>query len=211
MTLGAREAFVKLRIKHESSTVAQLCNASLSYWLAHMAMGIVTFQQFSCHIFLLLRLSEDYKPYYTIKYHDRLMTRLHNRMAAGENFDLGAAITNIDTDVLREVDHQAFAASTRDPDERPPKAKAEARKGPRGRGADPPAPDPSGKEERPPKRQQICFDRDPSSKKQCKLGWRSCTREQFNTLEPEELARFKKAKASFDANIKKSAKAAASS
>ena len=213
MTQSAREAFVKLRLKHESSTVAQLCNASLSFWLAHMALGTVSFQQVACHVFPLLRLSEDYKPYYTIRYHDRLMTRLHNRISAGEIFDLGAAITNIDMDVLREVDHQASAASTPDPAERLPRVREEKvpRKGPRGRDSDPPAPDPSGKEERPSRRQQICFDHDPSSKKRCKLGWKSCTREHLNTLDPEELARYKKAKARFDANVKQSAKAAVSS
>ena len=122
---------MKLRLKHDSTTEAQLRIASLSFWLAHMAVGVVSFQEVACHVFLLLRLSEDYKPSYALKYHDRPMTRLHNRISAGETFNIGAAITTIDMDILREVDHQTSVASAEVPE------KASKVKGPREGGSRP--------------------------------------------------------------------------
>ena len=96
LSASQRDAFVKLRLKQESNSTAQLWNASLSFWLAHMAVGLVSFQQVACHIFLLLRASEDYNSNYAILYHERVMAGIRQRISMGEDFDIGGAISRFD-------------------------------------------------------------------------------------------------------------------
>ena len=203
LSAAQREAFVKLRLKKESTSVAQLCNASLSFWLAHMAVGVVSFQQVACHIFLLLRISEDYNPDHAILYHERLLAGIRQRISMGEDFDIGGAICRLDNNVLREVDHKRSSSNweppPRDRDRRDrDKASGRGIKGKvdkdKGGGA--------------PRIKSICFAHDPSSKKVCKTE--KCHREHLDTNLPENKARYLKAQASFEDSKKQRQKAAAS-
>ena len=72
----------------------------------------------------------------------------------GEDFNIGAAISRIDTNVLREVDHKRSSGSKpplRDQRERPGKGKG---KGERASGESAPAPDPPA---RPTRGRGSCF------------------------------------------------------
>ena len=195
LSASQKEAYVKLRLKKESASTAQLCNASLSFWLAHMAVGLVSFQQVACHIFLLLRISEDYTSDYAILYHDRLMAGIRQRISMGEDFDIGASISRIDRNVLRDVDHKRSSGSDpppppRDQRERPGKGKG---KGERASGDPAPAPDPPA---RPTRGRGICFSHDPANKKVCRT--KDCPREHLDTNISENKARFRKAHTAFE-------------
>ena len=160
-----------------------------------MAVGLVSFQQVACHIFLLLRISEDYTSDYAILFHDRLMAEMRQRISMGEDFDIGAAISRIDKNVLRDVDHKRSSGSDpppppRDQRERPGKGKG---KGERASGDPAPAPDPPA---RPTRGRGICFSHDPANKKVCRT--KDCPREHLDTNISENKARFRKAHATFE-------------
>ena len=213
LSAAQREAFVKLRLKKESTSVAQLCNASLSFWLAHMAVGVVSFQQVACHIFLLLRISEDYNPDYAILYHDRLLAGIRQRISMGEDFDIGGSICRLDNDVLREVDHKRSSSNWEPPPrdrDRRERDKASG-KGARGKGDKDKGDKGKGDKDKggvAPRTKSICFAHDPSSKKVCKAE--GCHREHLDTNLPENKARYLKAHAAFEDSKKQRQKAAAS-
>ena len=208
LSASQKEAFVKLRLKKESNSVAQLCNASLAFWLAHMAVGLVSFQQVACHIFLLPRVSEDYNSDYAILYHGRLMAGIRQRISMGEEFDIGSAISRLDTDVLREVDHKRGSSGWAPPPrERMERGSGKGKdKGERASGGPPSASDPSARPGGPARIKSVCFSRNPS--KVCKLD--KCHREHFNTNLPENKARFFKAQATLEENKMQLRKAFAS-
>ena len=54
---------------------------------------------------------EDYHSDYAILYHDRFMAGIRQRISMGEDFDIGAAISRIDGNVLRDVDHKRSSGS----------------------------------------------------------------------------------------------------
>ena len=202
---GLRQAPPEEGVKKESTSTAQLCDASLSFWLAHMAVGIVSSQQVACHIFLLLRASEDYNSDYAILYHGRLMAGLRQRISMGENFDIGGAISRIDTNVFCEVDHKrssGWEPPPRDQKEKPGKGKG---KGEKASGESTPAPDPPA---RPTRGRGICFSHDPADKKVCRTE--KCQREHLDTNLSENKARFPKAQTAFEENKKQRRKGAAS-
>ena len=202
LSSSARENYVKYRVRKDSDSVSSLCNASLGFWLAHMAVGIVTFQDVACHIFLLLRTCDDYSPAYAILYSNRLISRIHSRISNGEVFNVGDSITRVDMEVLREVDHHLDSVARK---HTAPHAPRDPKGGGKGSGKDeiaPPEPRPqSGGPPVRPHKEQICFDHDPSSKKRCKLGAER-PRKHLNTLLADEKGRYNKAKASFDSHKK---------
>ena len=166
-----------------------------------MAVGLVSFQQVACHIFLLLRVSEDYNSDYAFLYHERLVAGIRQRISMGEDFDIGAS----DTNILRKVDHKrssGWEPPPRDWGERQGKVKD---RGEKASGETTPASDPHA---RPTRGKPICFSHDPADKKVCKLE--KCQREHLDANFPENKARFLKAQAVFEENKKQRKKGAAS-
>ena len=133
------------------------------------------------------------------------MAGIRQRISMGEDFDIGSAISRLDTNVLREVDHKrssGWEPPPRDRKERPRKVKDKGKKA-----SDETAPT-SDPPPRPTRGKSICFSHDPAKKKVCKLE--KCHREHLDTNLPENKARFLKAQAAFGENKKQRRKGAAS-
>jgi len=204
--LKARESLTTLN-------TAQVLTQSITFWLAHVAIGSVSLQAGLAHVCMLVRFCDERGASWTRRQYCKHQTlSIHAKIREGEPFDMGLTISREDLDITRLVSLEigkapgnknqpashvstaaaiaatpAVAAVASSAAARPPKAAKDAGKG------------------KPQKLGYICFAGDPANGLSC--SDKTCQKLHLDTRIPDQAERFSKAKAGFDRKRSDSSKA----
>ena len=100
---GDRDRFARDRKKESAASSTSVCISSIGFWMAHLAAGQIEVMHVLAHAHFMIKLCDERGHTFATKYQSRLRIGFQIRIQAGEQFDLGEAISKINYDLIREV------------------------------------------------------------------------------------------------------------
>ena len=100
---GDRDRFARDRKKESAASSTSVCISSIGFWMAHLAAGQIEVMHVLAHALFMNKLCDERGHTFAARYQSHLRNGFQIRIQAGEQFDLGEAISKINYDLIREV------------------------------------------------------------------------------------------------------------
>ena len=199
-TPSTRTSLIKAWKKslQDSQESSAFLSSSMSLWLTHAVLNIITFKDVFLHLLLLLRLIAEKDILYAVKYERHLQICIINHIRSSGDNTVASFLTSLQEKVAIDMDLDF----TRRQVVTPPRKPQGGRKTSRSRSPPKLRPGPKIKasKEHQPKKKLICFHHDPANGITCPLGDK-CPNTHLDTNEASAKERFDRARASFKGKV----------
>ena len=174
--------------------------STMTLWLSHASLGIITFQDVFLHLLLFLRVISEKDLLYAVKYERHLQVHIMNHIKSSGASSVASFLVKIQPEVAHDMDldlnQRQVSASSKDLKTPPRRTRPSRSRTPTRPQRDKAKP---SKTKESTSKKGICFFHDPASGKECKFASDPSKRprDHLDTLQAPMKARFDAAKASY--------------
>jgi len=222
---ATRKRTVADRMKrHSSAPLAATLGNIITFWMSHVAVGIVAVESVFIHLFHLIQLAEEHSTDFVARYERLLMVKLHCTLRSDpQSFRVRPALERVDSDIVADLVRESLiaraseaarakVADRKQPEARkifsptrrdktqdaPPASEQPAKGGGRQSGGTSQPPQPDAKVAAARTKRQVCFSHDPAKGTRCSDAQCQASKDHLDTAQPALRTRFDQAKAAYD-------------